>query len=66
MTRKKALKLAIKAMQKERNKFAVGHAAYLDGYRAIFAERNHKQYTELSEAIDHLQEEVGAASAGRT
>ena len=55
MTRRKALQLAIKAMKKERNKFAVGHNAYLDGYRAIFAERNHKQYSELTEAIEIIE-----------
>ena len=57
MTRRKAIQLAVKAMKKERNKFAVGHNAYLDGYRAIFAERNHRQYNELTEAIEIIQEE---------
>jgi hypothetical protein len=55
MTKKKAIQLAIKAMQKERQRFVVGHNAYLDGYRAHFAERNHKQYTELSDAITMVQ-----------
>ena len=57
MTKKKALQLAVNAMQKERRKFAVGYNAYLEGYRAPFAERNYKQYNELSEAILIIKED---------
>ena len=66
MTKNKANRLAIKALEKERMKFVVGHNAFLDGYRAQFAERCHKNYDECSQAIEILNKEVGEKKAKTT
>ncbi len=63
MTKNRAHKLAIKALEKERRKFVVGHKAYLNGYRAQFAVSCHKNYDECSQAIEIMNNEVGAAGA---
>jgi len=55
MTQKKALKLAIEALEYRRNKFAVGYHAYQDGTGGGWAERDFKKYVELCEAIRVLK-----------
>ena len=55
MTRKKAIQLAIDALERRRRVYAVGHNACIDGMSAfVFCERDHKKYIELSEAIEEL------------
>ena len=55
MTRNKAIKLAIDALERRRQVYAVGHNACVDGKACfIFCEHDHKKYNELSEAIEEL------------
>ena len=55
MTRNKAIKLAIDALERRRRVYAVGHSACKDGKSCfIFCEHDHKKYNELSEAIEEL------------
>jgi len=55
MLKTKAINIAIKAMEEKRKDFAVGHNVYLKGYRYGSLERDHKRYTELSDAIEILR-----------
>jgi hypothetical protein len=55
MTRKKAIRIAIQAMEEKRKEFTFGHNAYLLGLTAKFIEKDHKKYLELSEAIELLK-----------
>ena len=54
MTRKKAMRIAIKAMEFRKRRYAVGHNSYLAGYRSKFTENDHKKYLELTEAIKEI------------
>jgi len=51
VTRKKAVRLAVDALERRRRKYSVGYHAYEDGYDSVWAEREHKKYVELCDAI---------------
>ena len=55
MTRAKAVRLAVEALKRWRCDYAVGHNALVEGREFTFAEREHKKYEELTEAIEKLE-----------
>jgi len=55
MTRKKAIKLAVEAIELHRRRFTVGYYSFKNGFDNPGAERDFKKYLELSEAIIMLE-----------
>ena len=58
VTRKKAIKLAVDALERRRRMFATGHNAYLAGYDSVWTEREHKKYVELCDAIEIIEKGI--------
>jgi hypothetical protein len=48
------MRIAIKAMEFRKRRYAVGHNSYLAGYRSKFTENDHKKHQELNEAIKEI------------
>ena len=55
MTRKRAIQLAVEAIELHRRRFTVGYYSFKNGFDNPGAERDFKKYLELSEAIIMLE-----------
>ena len=55
MTRKRAIQLAVEAIELHRRRFTVGYYSFKNGFDNPGAERDFKKYIELSEAIIMLE-----------
>jgi len=59
MKQKKAITLAVDALERHRRKFSVGYHAYQDefhrGNQEGWAERDYKKYVELCEVIKEIK-----------
>ena len=55
MTRKRAIQLAVEALELHRRRFTVGYYSFKNGFDNPGAERDFKKYLELSEAIIMLE-----------
>ena len=55
MKQKKAITLAVDALERHRRKFSVGYHAYQDGFHSTWAERDYKKYVELCEVIREIK-----------
>ena len=54
MTRKRAIQLAVEAIELHRRKYAVGYHAYRSGNLSTWTTRDFKNYNELTKAIEVL------------
>jgi len=55
MKRKRAIQLAVEAIELHRRRFTVGYYSFKNGFDNPGAERDFKKYLELSEAIIMLE-----------
>ena len=66
MTRKRAIQLAVEAIELHRRKYAVGYHAYQSGNLSTWTTRDFKNYNELTKAIIMLgmkdQQEIPLAT----